>query len=473
MSSSPIILLWALPAFILSNNAMTVHAFQINAFSFVENSKLIIPTSRHEGVIHKGLHAYNSNCESMSMILETQSKGWKPPRTRKHLTRNSIGNKFVPRGSKSRHNKRKPCLRAEEANEVYYSLLGKTHSLLDMEAYPLKSLVDSKWHYSTMRSWAKLIEDSGSSVFPIPTNKNHNSKQSRGSEGMTHLPSLIDTILDRIIIESTSGNTDIRVTSEMYSISLKAWATNAAQGPDASSAAERCLAIVQHMQQQYETSNNPGVKPDSYHLTTALGAFAKACAFYNSPCSRTFAKASAICNSPRSNGGRVSHNLAEQAHGALVWMEGLSNTGRNIDAKPNALAYARVMDAFAKSGDKDAGKKAEALLRYMENHANVTPNTYCYNMVLNAYTRQKRREGAVQSAERILTELEQIYRDTHNPSLQPDVVSYTSLVSAWARSNQKGYGARRAEAIVKRMEAFATECGNPSIRPTPSPTTSY
>ena len=45
------------------------------------------------------------------------------------------------------------------------------------------------------------------------------------------------------------------------------------------------------------------------------------------------------------------------------------------------------MDAYVKSGDKDAGSKAESLLRYMENEAGVMPNMYCYNMVLNAYTR--------------------------------------------------------------------------------------
>jgi len=131
--------------------------------------------------------------------------------------------------------------------------------------------------------------------------------------------------------------------------------------------------------------------------------------------------------------------LVEEAHGALLWMEGLYREERNENARPNAVAYARVIDAYAKSGDKDAGIKADALLRYMANEAGVQPK----------YTRQKRRDGAVENAERILSELEKIYRTTGNTSLQPDVVSYTSLGSAWARRNLKGYYARRAEAIVK------------------------
>ena len=45
------------------------------------------------------------------------------------------------------------------------------------------------------------------------------------------------------------------------------------------------------------------------------------------------------------------------------------------------------MDAYVKSGNNDARRKAESLLRYIENEAGVMPNMYCYNMVLNAYTR--------------------------------------------------------------------------------------
>jgi len=323
------------------------------------------------------------------------------------------------------------------------------------------------------------MDDSGSVVFPIP---NHNPKNSKyittqspppisntnDNNNMNHLPTIIDLIHQRLSDEHQSGNTDIRLTSELTNTALKAWATTASYGPNPEIAARRSLAIVQEMQARYEHSGDIRLRPDSYSLRIALGAFAQACAYCNSPNQRALAKASAICNAKNSKTkgvGRVSHGLAEEAHGALLWMEGLYREGRNDEARPNAVAYARVMDAYAKSGDKDAGSKAESLLRYMENEAGVMPNTYCYNMVLNAYTRQKRRDGAVENAERILSELEKIYRTTGNTSLQPDVVSYTSLVSAWARSNRKGYGARRAEAIVKRMEAFAVESGNPSIRP--------
>ena len=108
------------------------------------------------------------------------------------------------------------------------------------------------------------------------------------------------------------------------------------------------------------------------------------------------------------------------------------------------------MHLFTKSGEKDAGTKAEALLRHMGMEG-VKSNLFCYNMVINACTRQGRRGGAVDNAERILHGLEYIYEKTADSAMKPDVVSYTSLVTAWANSNRSGFGADRAEEILNHM----------------------
>ena len=63
------------------------------------------------------------------------------------------------------------------------------------------------------------------------------------------------------------------------------------------------------MQARYEHSGDIRLRPDSYSLRIALGAFAKACAYCNSPNLRALAKASAICNAKNSKTndvGRVS-----------------------------------------------------------------------------------------------------------------------------------------------------------------------
>ena len=127
----------------------------------------------------------------------------------------------------------------------------------------------------------------------------HNRRKRRMNHGskVTHVPSTIDLILNRLlnqhISSSGSGSNFGGPISELYALSLRAWSHDTAHGPNASDAAQKFLSIVQHMQHEYESTGDLTVKPESYHFPSALGAFAKACVFYNSPRSRTFAKANA------------------------------------------------------------------------------------------------------------------------------------------------------------------------------------
>ena len=171
-------------------------------------------------------------------------------------------------------------------------MLEKTRNLLDVELYPVGSLLEERWHYLMMRAWSKLIEDSGSSVFPIPNtinntgsnnNPNRNGHQIVGSDRMNHLPTIIDNILTRIVAENTAGNTHIRITSEMYNVALKAWAKTAASGLDPDIAAKRSQTIVKEMQTRSKDKDDESIRPDSYTLHIALGLLAKSCAFCNSP----------------------------------------------------------------------------------------------------------------------------------------------------------------------------------------------
>ena len=118
---------------------------------------------------------------------------------------------------------------------------------------------------------------------------------------------MIDLIHQRLSDEHQSGNTDIRLTSELTNTSLKACATTAS------------LAIVEEMQARYEHSGDICLRPDSYSLRIALGAFAKACAYCNSPNLRALAKASAICNAKTKDVGRVSIRFSgEGARGVVM-----------------------------------------------------------------------------------------------------------------------------------------------------------
>ena len=323
--------------------------------------------------------------------------------------------------------------------EKFAYLRSATLLLLDTETFPPGSLVKGKWHEMSkmLLAWSKWL----------------NSNAQLTMEDPTEVPLLVESILKRIIDERTAGNSYVQVTTQMYNTILEAWLASLSKPSkrkrqrhrmDSESGgigimhvtvSERALGILKRMQIEYESKGNEDLKPNFFSFITVLKMWTKTCAATSIPSSQK--------NIPFHLGSR-------KAHQTLQWMEYLARSGRNDEAKPTVLAYTMVMDAFAKSGEKDAGTKSEALLRHMEREG-VKSNLFCYNMVINSYTRQGRRGGAVDNAERILHELEDIYEETSDSAMKPDVITYTSLVTAWANSNRRGFGANRAEEILNRM----------------------
>ena len=354
----------------------------------------------------------------------------------------------------------------KESLDRYRWLYEATLNLLDNEVYPPGSLCKGKWHElnSMLVAWSKWMSCSNVNVnVGVASN---DSSSVYGFTDSTQFPLLMESILKRIIDERSAGTSDVQVTTQMYNVILEAWlasiptttATSTSTVPPRGThenskstaagtsrrakdgamcivAAQRSLDIVKQMQSEYEAQGNEHIKPNLSSFITVLKMWTRACSATSIPPVQK----------------DVSMHLASRkAHQTLQWMEYLARSGRNVDVKPNVSSITLVMGAFAKSGEKDAGSKAEALLRHMQ-EMNVQPNLYCYNMVIHAYTRQGRRGGAVDNAERILHELEDLYEESGNLSMKPDVISYTSLVTAWANSNRHGYGANRAEQILNRM----------------------
>ena len=315
-----------------------------------------------------------------------------------------------------------------ESIERYMYLRSATLRLLDTDdSFPP---VKGKWHElnSMLVAWSKWLKSCTQYRMDDPT----------------EIPLLTESILKRIIDERAAGNSEVQVTARMYNTILEAWLASVSiphkhkysdSGENGTAVAERALDILKRMQMEYESEGDEYLKPNFFSFLTVLKIWAKTCTATSIPTSQK--------DVPFHIGSRKSHQT-------LQWMEYLTRSGRNDNAKPNVLSYTIVMDTFAKSGEKDSGSKAETLLRHMESE-NINRNMFCYNLIINAYTRQGRRGGAVDNAERILHELENIYDETADPTMKPDVVTYTSVITAWANSNRRGYGANRAEEILNRM----------------------
>ncbi len=104
------------------------------------------------------------------------------------------------------------------------------------------------------------------------------------------------------------------------------------------------------------------------------------------------------------------------------------------DIKPNVVTYGAVIDAHAKSGERGAAARADALLAEMiQQHqadpvmyADLRPNTYVFNTVINCWAKSKEQDAA-SKAEEILVAMGQLY-SSGMVNLKPDAFTYTAVI---------------------------------------------
>ena len=122
---------------------------------------------------------------------------------------------------------------------------------------------------------------------------------------------------------------------------------------------------------------------------------------------------------------------------------------------PNTATFNSVMAAYAKSGHRNAGEKAAAVLEKMMSLSDaeilegVKADRISYNTLMNAYAKSSDpMPGSL--AEAVFDELETLYEVTQDETLKPDIVSYSTLLNALAKGGDQ-YSANRAEDILLQM----------------------
>ncbi|KAL7553923.1 hypothetical protein ACHAWF_017280 [Thalassiosira exigua] len=111
--------------------------------------------------------------------------------------------------------------------------------------------------------------------------------------------------------------------------------------------------------------------------------------------------------------------------------------GRHSDGfRPNATVYNTLVQTYAASGDASA---AEAILQSMISkersvgpYKNVRPNTRTFNIVLNVVSKSGDSDAGIRANE-ILDRFEKYSSGGHG-LIQPDNISYNTVLSAWSQS---------------------------------------
>ena len=145
----------------------------------------------------------------------------------------------------------------------------------------------------------------------------------------------------------------------------------------------------------------------------------------------------------------------------------ISKLEGNLDVKPDTITFNGVIDAWARSHDRRAPKRAEEILAHMnqlyqEGNYDVQPDTYTYNTVINCWAKSNE-PGSAKRAEHILAIMEQNFKNG-DASFRPNTRTHTSVIDAWAKSGERG-AAKRAEQILNNMLIQAQNEGNADILP--------
>ncbi|KAK1734718.1 pentatricopeptide repeat-containing protein [Skeletonema marinoi] len=140
-------------------------------------------------------------------------------------------------------------------------------------------------------------------------------------------------------------------------------------------------------------------------------------------------------------------DAGERAEKLLDGMIKLYEVGKDDDVKPNVFTLTAVVDAYARAGGRDAATKASNVVRKVD--PLIKPSYATYNCLMKAWSNSQQ-QGAARMAENILRKLEDEYQKG-NKQMQPTIITYSSCINAWAKSTDQGK-AKRAQAVLVRMK---------------------
>ena len=135
--------------------------------------------------------------------------------------------------------------------------------------------------------------------------------------------------------------------------------------------------------------------------------------------------------------------------------------------QPDYRSFTSVIDCWAKSKDKEAPKRAEDLLRLMQEldlsgMPNVRPTKVTFNVCINALAKASLRDAtAAGKADNLLQTMKNMENAGEN--VAPDRISYSAVISAYSRV-KGAHAADRAVGLLREM-SNSYNIGNYTVSP--------
>ena len=137
----------------------------------------------------------------------------------------------------------------------------------------------------------------------------------------------------------------------------------------------------------------------------------------------------------------------------LPYAESLVERLVNSGQQPNILVYNALLHCWAKSGDRDAGNRANAILAKIREDPSLKPDIKTYTNVLASFSARDPED--IRKAEDIVAQME---REGPKPTTQ----TYTTLIQNYARSRLPFKAVKAAEVLTQMKESGRSDA-QPSI----------
>lgn len=347
------------------------------------------------------------------------------------------------------------------------------------------SLEKGKWHElkSMLYAWSSFVKDD------------------------PEAPSKMEIILKRLNDERRAGNMAARANISMYNKLLDGWACAGLfktlptyRGPQIAS--QRAREILVLLQETYEQQGDPDLRPNEESFRLVLHVvcrvekpiFARRILAWMEYLHKSGKNPSAqpsryhyiqildsYANSKKSNAGVMAEGFLRHMNATGIvtdtycynlaikaWLK--SRRGREaaehadqimqeMHAPKDIVTYASAISAWASSGMRaHAVSRVEELLRDIEAHPVLEPNTIVLNAVMSAWVKSRNPAAHNRTGE-LLREMEL------SEYIQPDLISYNTHLHALSLQSRKvSANAKLASDLVKRMEK-RYDSGEVSFKP--------
>jgi pentatricopeptide repeat protein len=206
------------------------------------------------------------------------------------------------------------------------------------------------------------------------------------------------------------------------------------RNPNKKQALEKALHLVQYMENNYQTQ--PSIKPNTFTYKTLMKCWIQS-------------------GEP---------NVAESVEKVLLQMEQLWKEG-DYAVEPNNRIFNMVINAYAKSDDFFAARKAFDLLGRMKTSSKCQPDIISYTSVMECLSKSADPK-AVQQAEELLDEAFRRYEETKDPALMPNLRTFTMAILTLAKNHGSVVKAR---ALLTQCMDLYIETKNPLLLPNEYP----